>query len=667
MKKALIIAAIFAVGLAAQAQTNLVLSDSFNSGLAFATNDLNYNLVGRQAGSSAQLDYYEVFTNFMPYTTLTAEGELHLESYRSTSTEPFDPKIGTNSFSIKVTGRHIFVATNQWIALSIQSATNAYWDWSPIGIRLFNNGDIDCWYGSAATTSSINRSVYYVTSNAVATAIGGPYDVTANHTFEIKTAAQSATNGTYGFYVDGAAVAAGLPYLFGDDNLRFAWVPNYTNEVPWFPETKWDDLEVNTIPTPEWPVSDADDMVLYRSGSWFMHETEPAPNYLDPDGAAGDPASVDSTAGWGGYVGDLPMVGDVNGDGIDDIVINREEGVNYRWLAGHTINTNGIQIGSQAFPSHDSTALLGDTNSISGNRFLADVDGDGTDDAVCVYADFNFGAFTSSSNGLGTGAWQGFLQCGLAGDQPIMGDFNGDGADDPGVYRQAGGNIYWKDAVGTNGWGSGELGPVGQIGGGATDSLLVGDLNGDGFDDAVMVRTGVAGGLLQWFGLINDGTGFLDYFNPGTTIVSFGLDDGVDTPMLADINGDGMDDIVINRGGTFWYSTFTTAGGALGVNAAGDANANFGLADDVPLFGRFSAPVVDVILDNITLNVLSGGSDLTLTWATSLGTDYTVEIKTNLVTDVNWTSNSAVLGTGGDVTHTTGVDNAQLFYRVTAP
>ena len=64
---------------------------------------------------------------------------------------------------------------------------------------------------------------------------------------------------------------------------------------------------------------------------------------------------------------------------------------------------------------------------------------------------------------------------------------------------------------------------------------------------------------------------------------------------------------------------------------------------------------------------MSGGSDLTLTWATSLGTDYTVEIKTNLVTDLNWTSNSAVLGTGGDVTHTTGVDNAQLFYRVTAP
>ncbi len=56
--------------------------------------------------------------------------------------------------------------------------------------------------------------------------------------------------------------------------------------------------------------------------------------------------------------------------------------------------------------------------------------------------------------------------------------------------------------------------------------------------------------------------------------------------MMFDVNGDGMDDIVINRGGNGWYSTFTTAGGALGINAAGDSTLAFGLAGDTPLFGQ---------------------------------------------------------------------------------
>jgi len=77
-------------------------------------------------------------------------------------------------------------------------------------------------------------------------------------------------------------------------------------------------------------------------------------------------------------------------------------------------------------------------------------------------------------------------------------------------------------------------------------------------------------------------------------------------------------------------------------------------------------PIINTIVGNITLDLLSGTNALTLTWATSVGTDYTVETKSSL-TEISWTSNSAAVGTGGDVTVTSAVDQAETFYRVTAP
>ncbi len=93
---------------------------------------------------------------------------------------------------------------------------------------------------------------------------------------------------------------------------------------------------------------------------------------------------------------------------------------------------------------------------------------------------------------------------------------------------------------------------------------------------------------MQWFGLINDGTGFLDYFNPGTTIVNFGQDNGSDTPIVADINGDGFVDIGIirdNGGQLTWEFALTTAGGGLSSSLA--ASAIFGGTGDIPLIGQF--------------------------------------------------------------------------------
>ncbi len=335
-----------------------------------------------------------------------------------------------------------------------------------------------------------------------------------------------------------------------------------------------------------------DDNIVYRpsAGQWFLSHNAGSGG-ADPyyPALGGAPAPVTSTTGWGVSGVHAPLIGDVNGDGFDDIIAVDPSAGNYGWLAGHSIDAGGgaAAIGSQSFPAADSA--LGGFGTVAGNlgNYLGDVNNDGTDDAITINAGFNwYSNLSGVGTGLGAGPTSGPAQFGLAGDQPILGDFNGDGAKDIGVYRPGGGNIFWNGTGAGGALGGLGLGPIGQIGGGATDSLLIGNLNGDAFDDAVMVRQ-TGAGLIQWFGLINDGTGSLDYFNPGTTIVNFGLD-GPDTPFLADINGDGMDDIGIERGGSQHFVTFTTAGGALGTSAAGDETWAFGGAGDIQMYGDFN-------------------------------------------------------------------------------
>lgn len=357
-----------------------------------------------------------------------------------------------------------------------------------------------------------------------------------------------------------------------------------------------------------------DDVVVFRpaGSSWFLSHNRGGPGFYKSNTLG--PAPVTSGPAQWGLAGDAPLVGDVNGDGFDDIVAVRDGG-NFSWFAGHTLDNSGVgAIGSQSFPAADS--VLGGFGTAAGSEgnFLADVNGDGFDDAVTVNAGFNWFSNPSDFFGLGAGPTSAGVQFGQAGDQPIIGDFNGDGDADLGVYRQVGGTIHIDLTAGGD-LGAGDTANNGQIGGNVGDTVRVANLNGDALDDIVMIRQDGTG-LIEWFGLINDGTGFAiegdgdndpdpvanpsgyhNFFNPGTTIAGFGLD-GIDVPVIADINGDNMDDIGVYRDGT-WFFTFTTAGGALGANAAGDEIFAFGIPGDIPLIGEFgSAPPVQSDFDN---------------------------------------------------------------------
>ncbi len=66
----------------------------------------------------------------------------------------------------------------------------------------------------------------------------------------------------------------------------------------------------------------------------------------------------------------------------------------------------------------------------------------------------------------------------------------------------------------------------------------------------------------------------------------------------------------------------------------------------------------------IALEKLSGTNGLSLTWATGSGYNYTVESRPDL-TFGSWATNeTGIVGTGGDVTVTITLDQAQSFYRV---
>jgi len=86
------------------------------------------------------------------------------------------------------------------------------------------------------------------------------------------------------------------------------------------------------------------------------------------------------------------------------------------------------------------------------------------------------------------------------------------------------------------------------------------------------------------------------------------------------------------------------------------------LQDDILIEVLSSAPPPSI--GDITVEQLPGTTGLALTWATDAGLDYATQTKTNLL-DESWTNDiTGIVGTGGDVTVTTAVDQAQSFYRV---
>jgi hypothetical protein len=234
---------------------------------------------------------------------------------------------------------------------------------------------------------------------------------------------------------------------------------------------------------------------------------------------------------------EVPLVGDFNGDGKDDIAkFTRGESADvYVALSngrhfGPAIRWNG------SFAHDSQTPLVGDFN------------GDGKDDIVSFTRGSTGDAYVSLSNGSEFAAprkWHDWFS--IQTEIPLVGDFNGDGKDDVVTFtRGSRGDVFVALSNGTqfvgSGWKWHDWFSINS------EIPRVGDFDGDGKDDIATFTRGIWGDV---YVALSNGRGF-----EGTSWKwhdSFCFD--VELPATGDFNGDGRDDLASfargNRGDVY--------------------------------------------------------------------------------------------------------------------
>ncbi|MEX2322679.1 MAG: hypothetical protein WEA29_02760 [Acidimicrobiia bacterium] len=157
--------------------------------------------------------------------------------------------------------------------------------------------------------------------------------------------------------------------------------------------------------------------------------------------------------------------------------------------------------------------------------------------------DCNTFAFVRSSgewvryNGLGWDDGTSSFYYGNPGDYPIMGDWNCDGTETPGQYRQSDGYVYLRN---TNTQG---IADIRFFFGNPGDIPIAGDFNNDGCDTVSIYRpSNQTFYIINALGANDGGLGAADFSyvfgNPG------------DKPFVGDFNGNGVDTVGLHREST---------------------------------------------------------------------------------------------------------------------
>jgi len=241
---------------------------------------------------------------------------------------------------------------------------------------------------------------------------------------------------------------------------------------------------------------------------------------------------IDETKFIFGGLGDKPITGDWNGDGKTEIG-------NYKGNGMFALDQNGN--GTWDGASVDKVFNFAIANPSSSDLpVVGDWNGDGKDEIGIYqpitkkwYLDYN-------SNGVWDAGNDKTYQFGGQGDLPVVGDWDGDGKTEIGNYK---GNGVW--AVDYNGNGVWDAGndKTYQFGG-QGDLPVVGDWNGDGKTEIGNYKKNG-----NW-ALDDNGNGNWD----GTSVdrvLNFG--DSTDLPVTGDWNGDGKTEIGVYRSSTYLF------------------------------------------------------------------------------------------------------------------
>ena len=228
---------------------------------------------------------------------------------------------------------------------------------------------------------------------------------------------------------------------------------------------------------------------------------------------------------------------DFDGDGLTDIAVWRELAQSRFFILESSTNT----------VRSDDFGVIGDDP-----RVVGDWDGDGrADPAVYRHGAPNTQSifFFRGSNNNPSGNIT-FLPWGNGSDQPVNGDFDGDGKHDPAVFRPADGN--WWIQLSSNG------ANVVQHWGLADDKTVTGDFDGDGKSDMAVFRPSDT----TWYILQSlDGQPRIQQFGLATDILTTGDYDGdskSDISVYRPSNGQNW--TLLSGNGTSRVLTFGTVG-----------------------------------------------------------------------------------------------------------
>jgi hypothetical protein len=162
--------------------------------------------------------------------------------------------------------------------------------------------------------------------------------------------------------------------------------------------------------------------------------------------------------------------------------------------------------------------------------FLGDWDCDGID-TPGLFRELDAFVYLRNSNTQGFADTRFFF--GNPSDVPLAGDFNGDGCDTLSLYRPSEQRFYIMNELGENNQGVGAAGSS-FIFGNPGDQPVVGDWDGDGIDEVGLHREST--GLFYWRNTLSQGIadGTIFFGNPGDRFVAgdWGIVNGADTPAV---------------------------------------------------------------------------------------------------------------------------------------
>ncbi|MBK8805263.1 MAG: VCBS repeat-containing protein [Bacteroidales bacterium] len=280
------------------------------------------------------------------------------------------------------------------------------------------------------------------------------------------------------------------------------------------------------------------------------------------------------------YGSEVPLVGDFNGDGKDDVITFTKGTAADVFVA----LSNGKKFNGTGVKWHDSFCYGTEI------PLVGDFNGDGKDDIATFTRGTNADVFVALSNGskfVGTSVkWHDSFCYGT--ETPLVGDFNGDGKDDIVTFTKGttadafvalstgskfnGTSVKWHDSFC---YGS--------------EIPLVGDFNGDGKDDLVtFTRSTTADAFVA----LSTGSKF-----NGTAVKwhdSFCY--GSEIPVVADLNKDGKDDIVTFTRGTSADVYIAKSNGSSFVGTSLRWYDWFASGSQIPISGDFNGDNIDDLI-----------------------------------------------------------------------